>query len=584
VDITPDKRKLVGLVEQGVTGKLCLPDFQRDFVWPRDQIADLLRSIIRGYYVGSLLLLRCHPERPPFAPTLLRGVLNTVKTSPDILVLDGQQRLTSLVYALTAPDLPLKDTSRRRRFFIDLDLLVEDNDDDEIVFDRHDKDLAGLDRPEVQYEKRMLPCTVLMRSQDFLTWRDGFEDWLREHQPDNLETFRKVWRDDWTKMVNHFQNFEAAVVELPVVDESDPTSISRVCAIFEKLNSGGVELSVYDLLTARLYPAGIKLHDLWDESCRRHKRLNEWSEGKADTNKFGVLVLRTLALLRDLLPTPSVLIRLESKQFETDWHRAAKALERALELLELVGNDGFGVFARKWLPGFGFLPILAALYSKLEELRLDAHAHAALRRWYWCSVFLERYSSAVETKSRKDYLEMLEHWTNAGPEPAVFAEAQARIASDGYTIRDSASSASSVYSGVFCLLAMRGARDWRRAENIQLQILNDHHIFPQAYLKRHGITKHVNSVLNRTLIGSDTNQIIKDLAPSEYLQSAKVFPSGATNTLLDPHFLPGQVRAVLLEATETSGETASDVYDRFLRSREVEIVTEIRRVCGVNSG
>jgi hypothetical protein len=128
---------------------------------------------------------------------------------------------------------------------------------------------------------------------------------------------------------------------------------------------------------------------------------------------------------------------------------------------------------------------------------------------------------------------------------------------------------------------MRGARDWRRAENIQLQILNDHHIFPQAYLKRHGITKHVNSVLNRTLIASDTNQTIKDFAPSEYLQSAKVFPSGATDTLLEPHFLTSGVRDVLLEATETLGETLSDTYARFLQTRETKIVAEIRRVCGL---
>lgn len=54
MEIIPDKRKLIGVVEQGGHGKLCLPNFQRDFVWTRDEIADLLRSILRGYFVGSL--------------------------------------------------------------------------------------------------------------------------------------------------------------------------------------------------------------------------------------------------------------------------------------------------------------------------------------------------------------------------------------------------------------------------------------------------------------------------------------------------------------------------------------------------
>jgi len=65
MEIIPDKRKLVGLVEQAYEGKICLPDFQRDFVWPPDQIADLLRSILRGYFVGSLLLLRSDRGKPP---------------------------------------------------------------------------------------------------------------------------------------------------------------------------------------------------------------------------------------------------------------------------------------------------------------------------------------------------------------------------------------------------------------------------------------------------------------------------------------------------------------------------------------
>ncbi len=61
------------------------------------------------------------------------------------------------------------------------------------------------------------------------------------------------------------------------------------------------------------------------------------------------------------------------------------------------------------------------------------------------------------------------------------------IGAPGYRIRGSASFASAVYSGVFCLLALGNARDWRRGEEIQLQELEDHHVFPQAYLKRHGL-------------------------------------------------------------------------------------------------
>ena len=103
--------------------------------------------------------------------------------------------------------------------------------------------------------------------------------------------------------------------------------------------------------------------------------------------------------------------------FETDWRRAAAAIERALELITLVGPDGFGVFAEKWLPGFGLVPILAALRAEIDDRKLGEPERADLRRWYWCNVFMERYSSAVESKSRKDYLEMTRHWFDGGPSP-----------------------------------------------------------------------------------------------------------------------------------------------------------------------
>jgi len=75
----------------------------------------------------------------------IRGAAPKMTTlAPELLVLDGQQRLTSLVYALTAPKLPLKDSSRPRRFFVDLERLRAMPDDDEIVFDHPLNELDGL--------------------------------------------------------------------------------------------------------------------------------------------------------------------------------------------------------------------------------------------------------------------------------------------------------------------------------------------------------------------------------------------------------------------------------------------------------
>ena len=421
MDITPDKQRLVGLVSQAHQGNLCLLEFQRDFVWPRDQVADLLRSVLRGYYVGSLLLLHTNPDQPPFQPTFLKGAKpKGGMPRPKQLVFDGQQRLTALMYALTAPNYNLKETSKPRCFFVDLQQVLTDIDADDIVVDFVAQDLGELATPEGQFRQFRLPCTALLDSGTFSKWKDGLDDWLRAEDTERYQQYKDEWRSPWTELVTRFQNFQVAVIELPQVGENDLDALGRICAIFEKLNSNGVELSVYDLLTARLYRSGIKLHDLWRAACEKHSRLNDWSGGKAETLKLGVIILRVLALLRDVTPTPKELIGLLPADFERDWQRAAHAVDRALELLESTGPDGFGVFDRQWLPGTGLIAVLAAGRQTIEERKLGVAERASLRRWYWCSVFLEWYSSAVETKAREDYGDLLTSW-DGGPEPAVFS-------------------------------------------------------------------------------------------------------------------------------------------------------------------
>ena len=586
MNVIPCKSSIVGLVKDANDGKLCLPDFQRDFVWPRDLVADLVRSILRQYYIGSLLLLRCDRDNPPFAPVFLRGAKPQYqKPQPELLVLDGQQRLTALLYALTAPDLRLKDSKRHRRFFVNLEIFLKEPDNDEIVFDLPKDDLDGLDQPEIQYERRTIPCVALFSSDASTKWLRGLRKWLEKEKPTEHAEFENSQEVILSQIFNDFANFEVPLVELPRVEESDPRSIGRVCAIFEKLNSTGVELSVYDLLTARLYRSGIRLHQLWDKACDENKLLNDWSDGKADQNKFGVLILRTLALRRGLEVKPSMLINLKPEKFEEDWQQAAAAMNRALELLTLVGPDGFGVFDKKWLPGFGLLPVLAALRAEIEVQKLGEEPRADLRRWYWCNLFIERYSSAIESKSRKDYVEMMNYWKEGKVEPSVFTEARGRIGAEGYTIRESASYASSVYSGVFCLLALRGARDWIRGEAIQLQDLQDHHIFPQDYLKKRGFSKRVdiNTILNRTLISDETNGKIKNKSPAEYISSADIFPSGTGDSLLLPHFIGQTMVGMMSNATKTLTDgDLEKVYGEFLKARETAIVLEIRKVCVIS--
>src|SRR5215210_4875550 len=124
MEISHDNPKLVGMVERAREGKIVLPEFQRDFVWSRDGIADLLVSILKGYFVGTFLALRTDVDNNPFAVRSIQGVEKYPEDlRPELMLLDGQQRLTSLHYALAAPGIPLRGTKSSWRFFLNLNKL-----------------------------------------------------------------------------------------------------------------------------------------------------------------------------------------------------------------------------------------------------------------------------------------------------------------------------------------------------------------------------------------------------------------------------------------------------------------------------
>lgn len=110
-------------------------------------------------------------------------------------------------------------------------------------------------------------------------------------------------------------------------------------------------------------------------------------------------------------------------------------------------------------------------------------------------------------------------------------------------------------------------------------------MFPQAYLKRHQITKRarVNTIANRTLISDETNGKIRDRAPADYVADPQIIPTDRRHELLIPHFISGEVLTSMESAAEgLSDEEAETLYDTFLQAREAAIIAEIRKRCGVS--
>ena len=561
MDIRPDKLPLLKLVDEAASGKIVLPQFQRNFVWPRDSIQDLLLSILKGYFIGSFLMLDVDEEHNPFAMRPIAGVRKQIEDlRPQWLVLDGQQRITSIHYALTGPDEPLKGTSYPYRFFLDLRKLLEGNDED-LVFSLRSDHCDEYEERQDQFKNWILPYTELRK---WTSWKDAYEDWLYDSDRDEHQLYRQERRDRWTKAIEVMTQFQVPVIEIPKVPRDDRKGISEVCAIFEKLNSTGIALSVFDLLTARLYKDGIDLHKLWNDAVSQSALLEEFSDG--DTSVYGVYLLRTIALMRRQEVKASALVNLSPKSFVDDWNRAVEATEQALMRLKAVNRDGFGVFSASWQPYSTLVPVLATLLASAKDAKPQHAVYGDLKCWYWASVFLERYAGAVDSTSYRDAVDLLDRQEDPTKRPEAFADvAQTILDNPLYTLRN-VSRNNSVYKGVMNLVAINGARDFENNDSISFHELEDHHIFPKAFLRDKYKIKDdpVNTILNRTLITSHANRRISRKRPSQYLK--EILPDEHRQAILRSHLIGPEAQAAMEQ----------DDYDAFLVAREKDILKVLK--------
>lgn len=572
MDVFVDKKLILELIRGAQEGKVVLPEFQRDFVWPRDGIQDLLVSVLSDYFIGSFLLLRTDSEHLPFEPRTIAGVeVPEAMMRPDFMVLDGQQRMTALHYALAAPEISLRDAKRPHLYFLDLNKVGEGVYDQSVFYERRDKSEKLLDR-ENQFRTFVIPFTELLR---FDQWVESCDDyWYAQEEREKYEEFRTA-NKKWKAAIRRFEEFRVPANEIEKVSPDDLDRISEVCAIFEKLNSTGVRLSIFDLMTARLYRYGVRLRELWEEARDTSDLLNDYSEN--DPEGYQVLLLRTIALRRGIDVKGKSLIAMTAQGFEDDWYKAVDAFESALNRIHSTNEDGFGSFAPKWLPYSTMLPVLAATLSYIKENKIGAEGYSILRKWYWGSVFLERYAGTVETTTYRDYSDLISRFKNATFVPVAFREIEDQLLNNPKFSLYNESRINSVYKGVMNLIAIRGAKDFRFGDAIDFYTLNDHHIFPDAMLKkikqnggqRAYTNDQINTILNRTLISDDTNRLISDKKPSEYVRT--IVPAEKKTRILDSHF----VDARGMDALE------NDNYEKYLAAREWSILTYLRKLLQV---
>lgn len=592
---------LFKLLENCHRGVLQLPDFQRSWVWDEDRIKSLVASISRAFPVGALMTLdtggpvNFRPRTIEGAPTEAR------KTTPQSLLLDGQQRMTSLYQVALRGEVvetvTPKNKKVRRWFYIDirkaLDPLTDREEavvgvpEDRIVRTAFGRDIVtDLSTREKEFAALMYPVTAVF---DWDRWQDGFDEhWSGDANAAVRETFRTFKR----QVLENFKYYRVPVISL---DRS--TSKEAVCVVFEKVNTGGKPLDAFELVTAMYAADGHELRKDWlgDDTQKGRQRRFKDTLRPADT-EAGIIgnVGNT-----DFLQAVSLFYTRERRR---DAERAGK---QGKELPAVTGNrqallnlplsaykqhekvveQGF-VHAAKFLhmlhlyrifdlPYQSQIVPLAAILADLG----DAWEHAAnrekLERWYWNGVFGELYGSAVESRIARDFMEV-PAWLSGGSEPSTVSETIFR-ADRLKTMRMRLSAA---YKGVNALLMKEGAQDFRSGQKFDHTVffgenVDIHHVFPQDWCKKQGIKPAIfDSIINKTPLSFRTNRIIGGVAPSEYV--AKLERGDKTTPAIEAARLDGFLRSHLIDPDHLR----QDRFDDFLADRQKKLLALIERATG----
>ena len=591
------KLPLPQVLSDVTSGMIQLPDFQRGWVWDDEHVKSLLVSIARSFPVGAVMMLDTGGDVRFQVRPVENVDFKVPVPEPEKLILDGQQRLTSLTQVLSL-EKPVKTFNEKgkainRYYYIDIAMALEDDrleeafisvPEDKKIKTNFDRDVVlDLSTRELEIKNFHFPCSQILSS-------DAWEEALHEFAPEKFGDFMAFRK----KVLTAFRSYQ-----LPAITLGKATSKEAVCLVFEKVNTGGVPLSVFELMTATFAADGFNLRDDWYGSSLRNV------EGRYQRLSEEAILKGTEPA--DFLQAISILQSSEKRKADIESGKKGKMISavsaKRVSVLSLTLQDyekwaplveeGFKLAAKfmrkecffdgRELPYRTQLVPLAAVLSQVRERWLEPRVHDRLARWFWSGVLGELYGGAVETRIANDFEELMP-WllSDLDDEAYELLEGLPRTISEAAfqesrldTLRSRNSAA---YKGLNILVLREGALDffWKATikelddEDIALDI---HHIFPKAWCDDKGIKANTyNAIINKTPISYKANRMIGRKAPSEYLAALQKhkqvnLDDASMNAILISHRIP----ADLLRA---------DDFDAFYSSRKAQLLGLVERAMG----
>jgi len=399
VDTSQRTESIEQLVDSIEKRDITLPEFQRDFVWEESKTYDLFDSIIRDIFIGSLiygipsfeLTVRELDSRPRKGSgsrkklshqSLSKSQINTlVKTGHFRLLLDGQQRVTSLYRAL-------KD--------IDQVWIIIRNDD-ELPPDVRKKLPADRSLEEVMNEVagKESPDHLSILLGDVYRMLKGHI--VRERDKANLLAKTVYWKSQNLQDIQNsplFEEYLTLTLNIQNILRAEKllsyylldTDEEKFALFFERSNSKGIQLSFIDILAAKLY-SGFNLR----------AKVEEFSEENPDYGLGQNEIVRAISFIASGgqdIGRKYILKSLTHAHFNENWDKLCMLYKKCLNYL----YDNNFLISQDWLPYESIiLPLIIFLreipqndFSQINQLQ-----SRFLKYWYWSAIFSQRYSVAA---------------------------------------------------------------------------------------------------------------------------------------------------------------------------------------------
>ncbi len=465
-------------------GDIALPEFQRGYVWNREQVRGLMRSFYLGYPVGSLLVWETS-----VGSTVARGGANAVVGGSAHLLLDGQQRITSL-YGIIRGHPPAFFEGDEKAF-----LGLHFHLDDEMFEFYAPAKMSG--------DPRWVRVTELMQT------GVGGPVIERILQRPELSAQLPVYLG----RLNRIAQIKEVDLHVDEVTGEDKT-IDVVVDIFNRVNSGGSKLSKGDLALAKVCadwpPARQRLREL----------LGHWSHAGFDFTLDWLLRVTTTIITNQAMF--SGLRDVDAGKFEEGVSKAGEAVDYLLNLL----SARLGIDHDRVLGGRYAFPVMARYVIDRPTTAKDPLDQGKLLYWYLHSSIWGRFAGSTETVLNQDLTAM----DAGGLDQLIAVLEQSR---GDLTVRPSDFAGTTLgarfYPLLYVLTRTHQSRDLaaaglelRKGLLGKLSHLEVHHIFPKAVLYDQGYERgEVNAVANLCFLTQEANLEISDREPRDYFSVAE---------------------------------------------------------------